>query len=132
MSRGKRQFYPILIIIVGLVLVFSAVGISSVNLREDMEREMQMTLGDVASQNVLAVYNNIEMQYRLLAGYSEKLQENPGQEKEILEDMKTFVETYDFKRMGYIHDDGTAYTTDDNVLDLGDRNFFQKSMEGKA
>lgn len=132
MSRRKRQFYPIAIIIVGLILVFSAVGISSRNLRKDLEREMQMTLGDVASQNVLAVYKNIEMQYRLLAGYSEKLQENPGQEEVILEDMKTFVETYDFKRMGYIQDDGTAYTTDDNVLDLGDRNFFQKSMEGKA
>ncbi len=132
MSTRKRQLYPIIIIIVGILLVFSAVGISSMNIRKDLEKEMRNTLGDVASQNVLAVYNEVKMQHKLLVGYAEKMQENPGQELAILEDMGTFVEQYDFKRMGYIDSDGMAYTTDEHELDLGDRNFFVKSMEGKA
>ena len=131
MSKRKRQIYPIAIIILGLILVFSAVGISSLNIQKNLELEMQNTLGDVASQNVLAVYNEVEMQYRFLKGYAEKLQNNPGQETEFLKDMQTFVNTYEFKRMGYINPDGTAYTTDGHTLDLGDRNFFLKSMEGK-
>ncbi len=131
MSKHKRQIYPMVIIIVGIILVFSAVGISSLNIRKNLEQEMRNTLGDVASQNVLAVYNEVEMQYRLLVGFSEKMQDSPGQEQDILNDMQTFVETYDFKRMGYISEDGTAYTTDDHTLYLGDRNFFIKSMEGK-
>ena len=131
MGKHKRHIYPMVIIILGIILVFSAVGISSLNIRKNLEQEMQNTLGDVASQNVLAVYNEVEMQYRLLAGFSEKMQDSPGQEQDILNDMQTFVETYDFKRMGYISEDGTAYTTDDHTIYLGDRNFFIKSMEGK-
>ncbi len=131
MNRRKRKIYPIAIIIVGLILVFSAMGISSRNIHRDLENEMQMTLGDVASQNVLAVQNEVKMQYKLLQGYADKMQSNPGQELDILQDMEMFVEQYDFKRMGYIYADGTAYTTDNHTLDLGDRNFFLKSMEGK-
>lgn len=131
MGKRKRKIYPIAIIIIGLVLVFSAVAVSSMNIREDLEKEMQMTLGDVASQNILAVHNEVNMQYKLLQGYAEKMQNNPGQELAILKDMTTFVKQYDFKRMGYIYADGTAYTTDNHTLDLGDRNFFLKSMEGK-
>ncbi len=131
MSKHKRQLYPVTIIILGIVLVFSAVGISSLNIRKNLEQEMRNTLGDVASQNVLAVYNEVEMQYRLLLGYSKKIQDSPGQELTILKDMDTFVQTYDFKRMGYIGEDGTAYTTDGHTLYLGDRNFFIESMQGK-
>ncbi len=132
MNRHKRQIYPIAIIILGLVLVFSAVGISSMNIRKDLEVEMRNTLGDVASQNVMAVYNELKMQHKLLLGCAEKMQEKPGHELAILEEMAPFIEQYEFKRMGFIFANGEAYTTDYHVLDLGDRNFFQKSMEGKS
>ena len=132
MKKHTRQIYPIIIVIVGIILVFSAVGITSAHIQRDLEAEMRNTLGDVASQNVLAVYNEVKMQHKLLLGYAEKMQECPGEEKEILKDMRTFVGQYDFKRMGYIGADGIAYTTDNHTLDLGDRIFFQKSMEGKA
>ncbi len=112
-------------------MVFSAVAFSSMNIRKDLEKEMQMTLGDVASQNVLAVYNEVKMQHKFLQGYAEKMQSASGQELDVLMDMEPFVGQYDFKRMGYIYADGTAYTTDNHTLDLGDRNFFLKSMEGK-
>lgn len=131
MSKRTRQIYPILIIIVGLILVFSAVGISSMNIRKDLELEMWNTLGDVASQNVLAVHNEVYTQYKLLLGCSEKLKSNPGHELEILEDMIPYVNAYDFKRMGYIPKGGMAYTTDGHTIDLSDRTFYQESMAGK-
>lgn len=130
MNKRKRRIYPIAIIIVGLLLVFSAVTITTMEIREDLEKEMQMTLGDVASQNVLAVQNEIMMQYKLLLGCAEMLQNSPGQEKSTLAEMEYFVEQYDLKRMGYMDADGMAYTTDGYTVDLKDRIFFQKSMEG--
>ena len=37
-----------------------------------------------------------------------------------------------FKRMGLIVPDGTAYTTDGQIIDLSDRAYFQNTLRGET
>lgn len=131
MKKPNPKIYPMLSIAVGLAMVFAAFTICSVNIRRNLQNEMQTTLKDVAAQNVLVVNNEIIVQYKLLQGFAMELREHPEREEEILADMSTFVGSYGFKRMGIVHGDGVARTTDGHEVEMGDRIFFIKSMEGK-
>lgn len=131
MKKRKRKIYPLLIIAVGLATVFVSVVVYSVEIRRNLASEMERTLRDVAAQNVLIINNEIKTQCRLLAGFAEELAEHPEREEEILEHMGAFVQPYDFKRMGIAHGNGIAHTTDGYEVQMGDRNFLQRGMEGK-
>lgn len=131
MKKRRKKVYPLLIISIGLSMVFVSIVICSMSIRRHLQREMENTLRDIAAQNVLAVNNEIETQFKLLLGFAEKLAQTPGEEAEILEEMSVLAQTYDIKRMGYVHADGTAYTTDGHETQVVSDTFFQRSMEGK-
>ncbi len=131
MRNRKKKIYPLAIIIFGLVMVFAAIAVCSVSIKRHLQSEMENTLRDIATQNVLAVTNEIETQFRLLLGFSQRMEKSPSDLEDILEEMSIFVKTYDFKRMGYTGRDGLALTTDGHEFDVSDTTFFQRSMEGK-
>lgn len=132
MGKQNNKRYSLVIIIVGLVIVFTSLAICSFSIRNNLEEEMENTLRDVAVQNVVAINDEIVVQYKLLLGFVSEIQEHPEREEEIVQNMSAFVESYGFKRMGYAHGDGRAHTTDGYNADVSDRNFFQRSMEGKV
>ena len=82
----------------------------------------------MAEQNVILVEKEVSTRFRLLSGLA---RESGGDEKIIVNKLQGFVETYQFKRIGYIAADGTAETTDGYRLNMSDRDFFQQSMRGK-
>ena len=82
----------------------------------------------MAEQNVILVEKEVSTRFRLLSGLA---RESGGDEKIIVNKLQGFVETYQFKRIGYIAADGTAETTDGYRLNMSDRDFFQQSMWGK-
>ncbi|MCM1089454.1 MAG: EAL domain-containing protein [Butyrivibrio sp.] len=131
MRKRNDKRHPLVMIIVGLAIVFASLGFCSFGIRSNLEKEMEDTLRDIAAQNVLAINNEIIVQYKLLLGFASELQEYPEREEEIVQNMSAFVESYGFRRMGYAHADGVALTTDGYTADLSGRNFFQHSMEGK-
>ncbi|MCM1101866.1 MAG: EAL domain-containing protein [Clostridium sp.] len=131
MNKLKRKLYPLLSIVIGMGMVLVAFIICSLSIRRNLQNEMELTLKDVAGQNVLVINNEIRVQGKLLQGFAAELREHPEQEAEILRDMDTFVGSYGFKRMGIAHADGVAYTTDNHTVRMGDYVFFQKCMEGK-
>lgn len=132
MQKRDSKKQSLVIIIVGLAIVFTFLAVCSFGIRNNLEKEMEDTLRDIAAQNVLAINNEIIVQYKLLLGFASEIQEQPEREEEIVQNMSTFVESYGFKRMGYAHKDGMARTTDGYTADMSDRNFFQRSMEGKV
>ena len=83
----------------------------------------------VAEQNEILVEKEAGTRFRLLDSLARELSD--GDESIFVDKMQGFVETYQFKRMGYIAADGTAKTTDGYRLNMSDRDFFQQSMQGK-
>lgn len=128
----KKTTYTLFAIVIALMLVVGAVYRCSVKVGENLETEMESTLQDIAGQNVLVLNKEIRGKYRLLMGLAANLQDDPAHAEDILQGMKSFVSTYDFKRMGYVHADGKGRTTDGYEINLADRTYFQKSMEGKV
>lgn len=131
MNKQRKKVYPLLIIIVGLVMIFASMTVCFVSIRRHLQNGMENSLKDIAAQNVLAVNNEIETQFQLLTGFAEELRKSPEEEAEILREMSIFVQSHDFKRMGYVHADGTAYTTDGYEVQVASDVFFLRSMEGK-
>lgn len=131
MNKRRKKVYPLLIIIVGLVMIFASMTVCFVSIRRHLQNGMENSLKDIAAQNVLAVNNEIETQFQLLTGFAEELRKSPEEEAEILREMSIFAQSHDFKRMGYVHADGTAYTTDGYEVQVASDVFFRRSMEGK-
>lgn len=82
----------------------------------------------MAEQNVILVEKEVSTRFRLLSGLA---RESGGDEKIIVNKLQGFVETYQFKRIGYIAADGTAETTDGYRLNMSDRDFFSTVDAGK-
>ena len=83
----------------------------------------------VAEQNEILVEKEAGTRFRLLDSLARELSD--GDESIFVDKMQGFVETYPFKRMGYIAADGPAKTTDGYRLNMSDRDFVQQSMQGK-
>lgn len=130
MSKRRNKVYSILIIAIGLIMVFAAIAVCSFSIKSHLQSEMEDTLRDIATQNVLAVTNEIETQFDLLLGFADRAGQSSGTE-ELIEEMQAFVGAYGFKRMGYASADGMAYTTDGYEVQVQSEKFFQRGMEGK-
>lgn len=130
--RKSKAKYNVIIFLVIFTIIYVAVVSCSNSVEQHLKSEMQQTLCDIAEQNVQAVRKELVSQYRVLNAIALDLQSRPDEEDEILRDMAYFTEVYNFKRMGYIHADGTGITTDGYEVNLSHRDFFQKGMEGEA
>ena len=83
----------------------------------------------MAEQNEILVEKEVGTRFRLLSGLAREFSE--GDENIFADKLQGFVETYQFKRMGYIAVDGMAETTDGYHLDMLDRELFKQSMQGR-
>lgn len=131
MSKRKNKAYSSIIVIIGLIMVFAAIAVCSVSIKRHLQSEMENTLKDIATQNVLAVNNEMQTQFKLLHGFADRASRSSETEEELIGDMQAFVNIYGFKRMGYVRADGTAFTTDGYETQVQSERFFQQSMEGK-
>lgn len=98
-------------------------------IRNSLQQQLMSSIEGVAEQNEILVEKEAGTRFRLLDSLARELSD--GDESIFVDKMQGFVETYQFKRMGYIAADGTAETTDGYRLNMSDRDFFQQSMQGK-
>lgn len=112
-----------ILLILGIAL-FGCFG----QIRGSLQQQLMSSIEGMAEQNVILVEKEVSTRFRLLSGLA---RESGGDEKIIVNKLQGFVETYQFKRIGYIAADGTAETTDGYRLNMSDRDFFQQSMRGK-
>ena len=98
-------------------------------IRNSLQQQLMSSIEGVAEQNEILVEKEAGTRFRLLDSLARELSD--GDESIFVDKMQGFVETYQFKRMGYIAADGTAKTTDGYRLNMSDRDFFQQSMQGK-
>ena len=71
----------------------------------------------MAEQNVILVEKEVSTRFRLLSGLA---RESGGDEKIIVNKLQGFVETYQFKRIGYIAAVGQQVKAGDALLKLTD------------
>ncbi len=128
----KLPKQALIILGIALVLVISTVLWSSAQITQDVSEDGQSTLRVVATQNALIVEQEIRDNFNLLYSLADEISISPGAANvnAIAAQLKSFVTTYEFKRLGFISPDGQVVTTDGYVQDLSGRDFFKEGMQG--
>lgn len=126
-SISKIGYITVLLAItIGLLTVYSGA------LRNDLQEEVQSTLREVSSQNVLIIQKEIEGDLNALIEIAERIGESEQSSKEEITNMLCrIINRYSFIRMGVCGTDGIAYTTDNAVIDISDRDYFKEAMTGE-
>ena len=98
-------------------------------IRNSLQQQLMGSIEGMAEQNEILVEKEVGTRFRLLSSLAREFSE--GDENIFADKLQGFVETYQFKRMGYIAADGMAETTDGYHLDMSDRELFKQSMQGR-
>ena len=130
-KRKFKWFHIALLAGAVLILLFSFIW-CKMAIRRELQAQIQENLKDVASQNVLAFEADIRDKQSLLVSMAEEIKDVIGEgHGEIINMLEPFTGTYQFKRTGFIYENGIAYTTDGYMRNLSFREFFKQSMKGK-
>lgn len=119
-----------------IFIVFMVIGIISVNYHKNnlqswVNKEAELTLENISSQNVRSIQNEIQEKKKLLKYIATSIQKKDEFNIEtILENINTFSELYGFYNMGVIDKNGICYTTLGETLDLSEYDYFKKGMQG--
>lgn len=121
-------------VLVGVILaacLMFALIIYSAALKKVFRAEIVTSMQEVSSQSVQIIQNEISGKLDLLVEIADRIGPMMAVDyTKTVDSLSESNERYKFKRMGIILPDGTAYTTDKNQLQLGERDYFIKSMEG--
>lgn len=122
-----------------LVVLAALIGIVFVVLRgayvsgDEMEKQLQQNLQDVAKQNAEILYARIGAQYKLLTSLAKELDDVTEDTIEAkLEHFEIFMDDFHLKRFAFCFPGGMTYSTDGGVEDLSYREFYKRGMEGAA
>lgn len=132
MEQEKDRLQPVrvsfyIILTIALFFVFWNAIVDELN------SSTIQSLEDVAAQSAVAIENELLEQQRLLYSLAEQFEECPrGQEKEWVNHCKGYIDIYSYIRIGYVNEEGMAYTTDGYDVDLSYRDFYQRSMQGES
>lgn len=132
MKEKRLLWLRSVILLAAFLVLLTAIRISADKIRDNLELEIQRTLQDVADQNVIAVEREIESKQMLLKSIAQNRHSFASSHEDIIEHLNSFVDIYQFKRMGFVYLDGTVYTTDGYVTNVSYREYFQKGLQGKS
>lgn len=132
MKQNKLPKQALAILGIALVLVLSTVIWSSAQISQDVAEEVESTLRDVANQNALIVQQEIRENFNLLYSFADEISASSkaSDAASITRQLGAFVNTYQFKRIGFVAPDGQVTTTDGYTQDLSSRAFFREGMQG--
>lgn len=132
MVRKRKSIFKVGYIVVLLIISVIVLVWYSYVLKNELRGLVRNTLKEVSNQNILVVQKEIEGDLSALVEISERVA-SMGEtgEEEILDILRGIEERYSFSRMGFCREDGIAHTTDGDVVDISDREYFINSMEGR-
>lgn len=131
-KRQKRGNWLLLGMILCCVMIVMLMSYAQM-LQRQLKTGIINQLQEVSEQSVVVLRGKIEEKFVLLEEIAHRFSE--AEEFHVMEavgDLKTIAERHSFKRMGIIVPIGTAYTTDDKILNASDSDFFKESMQGKS
>lgn len=119
-----------------LFLIIAVIIVVIVNytqqLDQTFEDEAHTYLNEISKQAAVSLNKQITMEMQSMRDLSNFIGDQEDFRLETaLEHLRHVNDYNDLKRMGIILRDGTAYTTDDQEFYLGDRDYFDKALQGE-
>ncbi|WP_047834342.1 diguanylate cyclase domain-containing protein, partial [Robinsoniella sp. RHS] len=120
--------------IVLIILVIAAAGILFAKLfYNSSQKKVLSNLAEISNQSAKVFQREAEKGKDIISNLAILLgQHDTCDTDELIQEIKAVDESNDFKRMGIIMPDGTAYTTDGVIMDLDGRDYFKRSMDGSV
>lgn len=131
MKQKKNGFFiTILLLLISLAFIVT-VSVVFNNIKTNLEREIISSLSEEAEENAALIEKEIDAKFGVLQSLANELS-STGDEIAEIRDMQSFVEVYNFRRMGFVDLNGIAKTTDGFEKDLSFREFYQVGLKGES
>ena len=131
MKQKKNSFFiTILLLLISLAFIVT-VSVVFNNIKTNLEREIISSLSEEAEENAALIEKEIDAKFGVLQSFANELS-STGNEIAEIRDMQSFVEVYNFRRMGFVDLNGIAKTTDGFEKDLSFREFYQVGLKGES
>ena len=131
MKQKKNGFFiTILLLLISLAFIVT-VSVVFNNIKTNLEREIISSLSEEAEENAALIKKEIDAKFGVLQSFANELS-STGDEIAEIRDMQSFVEVYNFRRMGFVDLNGIAKTTDGFEKDLSFREFYQVGLKGES
>lgn len=131
MKQKKNGFFiTILLLLISLAFIVT-VSVVFNNIKTNLEREIISSLSEEAEENTALIEKEIDAKFGVLQSFANELS-STGDEIAEIRDMQSFVEVYNFRRMGFVDLNGIAKTTDGFEKDLSFREFYQVGLKGES
>ena len=131
MKQKKNGFFiTILLLLISLAFIVT-VSVVFNNIKTNLEREIISSLSEEAEENAALIEQEIDAKFGVLQRFANELS-STGDEIAEIRDMQSFVEVYNFRRMGFVDLNGIAKTTDGFEKDLSFREFYQVGLKGES
>lgn len=131
MKQKKNGFFiTILLLLISLAFIVT-VSVVFNNIKTNLELEIISSLSEEAEENAALIEKEIDAKFGVLQSFANELS-STGDEIAEIRDMQSFVEVYNFRRMGFVDLNGIAKTTDGFEKDLSFREFYQVGLKGES
>ena len=131
MKQKKNGFFiTILLLLISLAFI-ATISVVFNNIKKNVVIEIISSLSEEAEENAALIEKEIDAKFGVLQSFANELS-TTGDEIAEIRDMQSFVEVYNFKRMGFIDLNGIAKTTDGFEKDLSFREFYQIGLKGES
>lgn len=131
MKQKKNGFFiTILLLLISLAFIVT-VSVVFNNIKTNLEREIISSLSEEAEENAALIEKEIDAKFGVLQSFANELS-STGDEIAEIRDMQSFVEVYNFRRMGFVDLNDIAKTTDGFEKDLSFREFYQVGLKGES
>lgn len=131
MKQKKNGFFiTIMLLLISLAFIVT-VSVVFNNIKTNLESEIISSLSEEAEENAALIKKEIDAKFGVLQSFANELS-STGDEIAEIRDMQSFVEVYNFRRMGFVDLNGIAKTTDGFEKDLSFREFYQVVLKGES
>lgn len=112
-----------LVVILSVLICYRKIG-------STIDDTMKENLHNRSTQNASYVNREITDKFRLLFSISDEFSEQNREESFMLSHLTACQKRYDFKRMGFVLENGLGKTTDGYQVDFSKEDYFTKGMSG--
>lgn len=131
MKQKKNGFFiTILLLLISLAFI-ATISVVFNNIKKNVVIEIISSLSEEAEENAALIEKEIDAKFGVLQSFANELS-STGDEIAEIRDMQSFVEVYNFRRMGFVDLNGIAKTTDGFEKDLSFREFYQIGLKGES
>ena len=136
MKRNSMMQLWLSLVLLTVILVVSVLFYID-NLNENFEREVFRTLEEVSSQEAMAIETEIQRKQDMLSDLSHVMEIDIDAEpdailKSVHTQLQPIVEENELRGMGVALEDGRAYSTRGEIMDIKDQEFYQRAWNGES